>query len=529
MTELATYWQALKNSAQKMQTMNLHQLFVDNPHRAKQYTMTVDEIYWDYSKNFLNEEVIAQLIALAKAANLEEAIQHMMAGEAINTTEKRPALHTALRRAAASSLSVNNQDVMPAILTQKKKMAQMVERLTQQKWLGVKGDPITDVVNIGIGGSDLGPKLAAQALQSYAVSSLKMHFVSNIDPAVITGLLARLNPATTLFVISSKSFSTTETLTNAQVAKTWLQTHLGTEQVVNNHFIAVTAKPEKAKAWGVDAENILTFEEWVGGRYSVWSTIGFPVALQIGMDHFEAFLEGARTMDTHFATAPLKENMPVLLALIGLWYIQGWNAPTLAILPYDHGLRRLPDYLQQLDMESNGKRIQKNGERVTGDTGPIVWGQAGTNGQHAFYQLLHQGTHFIPADFIVAMQSNTNLHTQHQHFVAHCFAQAQAYMQGTQQETVDSVHEEMPGNKPSNMFVLNKMTPKALGELLALYEHKVFVQGIIWQINSFDQPGVELGKKLANEVIQSLESGVLSKKMDPSTCALIERMRATLG
>lgn len=517
-------WSSLKNTANEIKSKRLIDLFSANPDRAKQFSLRVDDIYLDYSKNFINEDVIAQLIDLANSCSLKSAISRLMTGEPVNVTENRCALHTALRRDANSSLMVNGFDVMPKIVAQRERMSQIVHQLQAQEWFGATGKVITDVVNIGIGGSDLGPKMAVQALKNYQTSKLALHFVSNIDPVEMTSVLSQLNPATTLFIISSKSFTTTETLTNASLAKAWLIQHLKTQQV-ESHFIAVTTKPEKAKAFGIAALHILTFEEWVGGRYSIWSTIGLPLALSIGMAQFESFLLGARKMDEHFATAPFSQNMPVLLALIGIWYTHGWGAQTMSILPYAHGLRRFADYLQQLDMESNGKSAQINGEIVEGLTGPIVWGQAGTNGQHAFYQLLHQGTHFVPIDFIASIQSETSLDEQHKQFIANCLAQAQALMQGTLHETSLSTHEIMPGNKPSNVLLLTKITPSSLGQLISLYEHKVYVQGIIWGINSFDQPGVELGKKLASKIIDNIQQGKLDENLDGSTRELIHLIR----
>lgn len=519
------HWQALKEEATRIRQKNLIDLFHEDPHRVENFSMRVDQIYWDFSKNYLTQEIINKLIDIAQAADVPNAIARLMQGEEVNPSEKRPALHTALRLNKGKSLWVKNKDVIPSIVSQREKMSQMVHQLQHQEWFGATGEAITDVVNIGIGGSDLGPKMVVQALKNYQQSALKLHFISNVDPEAITSLLKTLSPERTLFILSSKSFTTIETLTNAAVARAWLKEGLQTENL-KNHFIAVTAQPQKAMAYGLDESNILTFEEWVGGRYSVWSTIGLPVALSVGMNHFEEFLKGASLMDEHFAQAPLEQNMPVLLALIGIWYIQGWDAATLAILPYAHGLRRLPDYLQQLDMESNGKCVKLDGQSTSYATAPIVWGQAGTNGQHAFYQLLHQGTHFVPIDFIIAAKSDLPLHSQHQQFLAHCLGQAQALMQGTQSQTIACAGEQMPGNKPSNLFLLDKITPRALGELLALYEHKIYVQGVIWQINSFDQPGVELGKKLANKLMISLKTGEMDQEVDPSTRSIIQKIRA---
>ncbi|MFI4937586.1 MAG: glucose-6-phosphate isomerase [Candidatus Berkiellales bacterium] len=516
-------WQALKGSANHMQKEKLIDLFAKDPTRVSKFSLTVDQLYWDFSKNFLTEEILEQLVALANFYDVKGAILRLMTGEMVNTTENRPAWHTALRYQKEEAFLPLDSKLLAIIAEQKAKMAKMVETIQNHQWLGATQQPITDIVNLGIGGSDLGPKMVVQALEYYRQATVNLHFVSNVDPMAISSLLQTLNPATTLFIISSKSFTTPETLANVQVAKQWLSEQLSTNDLTN-HFIAVTAQPKKAQAFGIPSSHCLTFEAWVGGRYSVWSTIGLPLALFIGMKNFEAFLQGASKMDAHFASAPMAENMPVLLALLGIWYIHGWDAETLAVLPYAEGLRSLPDYLQQLDMESNGKGVNHDGHIVTGATGPIVWGQAGTNGQHAFYQLLHQGTHFVPIDFIVAAQSDAPLTQQHQFLVANCLAQAQALMQGTPKDQNYPPHEVMPGNKPSNIFLLPKITPYTLGQLLALYEHKVFVQGVIWQVNSFDQPGVELGKKLAQRVFESLKNGSLDANFDPSTRAMIQKI-----
>jgi len=521
-TTCHSLWQTLKEQAQHAKNYNIKNLFEQDENRVKNFSLQVGDIYFDYSKNIITDENLKCLLELAEKQGIIIEIENLFTGQKINHTEQRAALHTALRMQGEESLHVDGVDVRKNIRDQKVKMSQIVEKLRDQKWLGVRGQPITDVVNIGIGGSDLGPKMALEALEYYMDAPFNLHFISNIDPLALHLLLNKLNPSTTLFIVSSKSFTTIETLTNAKAAKTWLSDGLETKNV-SQHFIAVTTQPDKAQAFGVSEQNILSFEDWVGGRYSVWSTIGLPLALGIGMAQFEAFLAGAHSMDKHFRQAPFEKNMPVLLALIGIWYIQGWQANNLAVLPYAQGLRSLPDYLQQLDMESNGKQVQRSGESVSYATGPIVWGQAGTNGQHAFYQLLHQGTHFIPIDFIVATKcEDARFSESHQKFVANCFAQAQALMLGCSSQ---NAYETMPGNRPSNMLLLSKMTPNVLGQLLALYEHKVFVQAMIWNINPFDQPGVELGKKLAIKIEEQLQSGDISEASDHSTKVLIEKVR----
>lgn len=517
-------WQTLQNATERMKQIHLSELFKQDPLRTSKFSLAMDEIYLDYSKNLLTTDVMATLLELAQVCDVPSAIKALLSGEQVNSTENRPALHSALRQDSSQNLNLNGQNILPLIRTEKEKMYRIVEQLHQGFYKGVTGEKITDVVNLGIGGSDLGPVMAVKALKNYQQTPIRLHFVSNVDPDAISCILKELNPASTLFIVSSKSFSTPETLTNAMVAKNWLRENLKTDKIMSQ-FIGVTANPTKAQEFGLLPENILNFWDWVGGRYSIWSTIGLPLAISIGVEHFEEFLLGARRMDEHFANSPLSENMPVLLALIGIWYINFWDAHTLAVLPYSSLLTDFADYLQQLDMESNGKQVQHSGQTVDYLTGPIVWGQAGTNGQHAFYQLLHQGTHFIPIDFIVAAQTySPQFASQHLQLVANCLAQSAALMQGTQNKEMKSVHDQMPGNKPSNTLLLSKISPRALGQLLALYEHKVFVQGVIWQVNSFDQPGVELGKKLANSFVLSLENGKMSEEIDNSTRSLIEKI-----
>ncbi len=515
-------WQMLAPLAEEMNTKKLVDLFQADPNRVKKFSLQMDEIYLDYSKNFINDVTMAALIDVAQKFNLAEKIQALFQGGVVNNTEGRAALHTALRQDPSEKVFLQDKNILDGIKSEKEKMFRLVKELHQGLYVGASGKKITDVVNLGIGGSDLGPLMACEALKDYQQTPIKLHFVSNIDPDAITSVLKVCDPATTLFILSSKSFTTPETLVNAQVAKQWLSQTLKTDHLAK-HFIGVTSNPDKAIAWGIAPENLLCFWEWVGGRYSLWSSIGLPLCIAIGVEHFESFLLGARKMDEHFKQAPLNQNMPVILALIGAWYIYGWSSPSIAVLPYSERLKRFSDYLQQLDMESNGKSVNKKGEAVEYATGPIVWGQVGTNGQHAFYQLLHQGTHFIPIDFIVAKESNSDLSTQHKQLLANCFAQAAALMQGSD-NTSKFAHEHMPGNKPSNMILMDKLTPRTLGELLALYEHKVYVQGILWNINSFDQPGVELGKKLAKQVEACLISSKVDENMDLSTKSLIEKV-----
>lgn len=515
---------ALSKAALQMRQTGLRALFAADPERANRYALQVGDIYCDYSKNLLTPTILDHLIAWAQSAQVSARAAALMQGEKINTSENRPALHTALRRDPTRPLMVDGQDVMPEIAAQRAKMGQIVQKLQQGLWFGATGKAIDTVVHIGIGGSDLGPAMAVEALMSYRRTTLQLHFVSNVDPVAISSVLDQCDPATTLFIISSKSFTTPESLANAQVARSWLQQKLGTN-AVEPHWIAVTANPEKAQAFGIDPQHILSFAAWVGGRYSIWSTIGLPLAILIGMEQFEQFLAGARLMDEHFLTAPLSKNMPVLLALLGAWSIHFCDMPTIAILPYAQGLRRLPDYLQQLDMESNGKHVRLDGKSVSYSTGPVVWGQAGTNGQHAFYQLLHQGTHAIAIDFILVAQNQTAYPDLHRQLLANGIAQAQAMMQGRLDSTLSPM-EVMEGNKPSNTILLKALTPSALGQLLALYEHKVFVQGVLWELNSFDQPGVELGKLLAKRIEACLKgpAGEDMTDLDTSTNGILRKI-----
>ncbi len=515
-------WQTLENLANKLKEQRLIDLFEKDKSRVSHFSLTVDDLYLDYSKNFIDETSFKALIALAQDCGLPENIKALFQGQSVNNTEGRPALHTALRQCASSALTLQGENIIPLIKSEKEKMYRLVDQLHQGLCLGATGEKITDVVNLGIGGSDLGPMMAVEALKDYQQTNINLHFVSNIDPDAISSVLKVCKPQSTLFILSSKSFTTPETLVNAEIAIKWLATELPAQGLMK-HLIGITANPEKAKAFGILPENLLCFWDWVGGRYSIWSTIGFALAISIGLENFDEFLLGARKMDEHFQNAPLAENMPVILGLLGAWYIRFWQASTIAVLPYSERLKRFADYLQQLDMESNGKSISKQGQALDYATGPIVWGQAGTNGQHAFYQLLHQGTHFIPVDFILAKQSNSDYPEQHKHLIANAIAQAAALMVGSELST-KFAHEHMPGNKPSNLLLMEKLTPRALGQLLALYEHKVYVQGVLWNINSFDQPGVELGKKLAKKVVESMIQGRPDLNMDPSTKSLIEKV-----
>lgn len=527
--ERETIWANLQALKQKITKSTLQDKFHVDPNRAEKFTLTVEQLCVDYSKNHIDEQVIAELIKLANSYDLKGAISQLMSGVAINVTENRSALHTALRRPCHESLVVDSRNIMQEVEAVLNTMESMIHQIESGMWKGATQQIITDVVNIGIGGSDLGPQFLYDALTPYHQSRVNIHFVSNIDPISLEQVLACLNPETTLFVVSSKSFTTLETLTNANQAKQWLATKLHAKQL-DKHFVGVTANPARAVAWGINNNHILPFWDWVGGRFSIWSSIAFPVALKIGMTEFRDFLSGGYAMDVHFATAPLQKNMPVILALLGIWYRNVLQMPTHAICPYGELLKNITAYLQQLDMESNGKLTKPNGDVVSHHTGPIIWGGQGTNAQHAFFQLLHQGCHAIPVDFIVPLKTSANHQLAHQQLVINCIAQAKALMAGTQASTASSpVAAEnisfSDGNRPSTMIMLEKLSPYALGELIALYEHKIFIQGIIWQINSFDQPGVELGKKLATNLERLLADKKLEENIDSSTLALLNRLK----
>ncbi len=529
-------WAALRGHRTASGNMNMLNLFQQQPNRAAAFSVEAAGIALDYSKNLVTDETIALLMDLAKERGLSERIQAMMAGESINTTEKRQVLHTALR-ARSGSLPEHMGEVSAVL----KKMEEFVAAVHRGQWRGFTGQKITDVVNIGIGGSDLGPMMVTQALTPYHQRDVQLHFVSNVDASDLTETLKRLKPETTLFIVASKTFTTTETLTNARSARQWLLDSAQDDAAVARHFVAVSANIEKVKNFGIDADNIFPMWDWVGGRYSLWSAIGLPIALACGMANFRALLEGAADMDEHFTSAPLDKNLPVLLGMLGVWYINFWDAESHAILPYDHYLGAFTKYIQQLDMESNGKSAYQQGGYLEHHTGPVIWGEPGTNGQHSFHQLLHQGTRFVPADFIVSLTSHNPLGDHHTQLFANCISQSRALMLGknaaqAQAEFIamgysDSEaaalahHKVMPGNRPSNTLLLEKLTPRTLGALIALYEHKVFVQSVIWGINAFDQWGVELGKQLCTEIYPALAGGQ-AIEVDGSTAALMQKFNA---
>ena len=535
-----TVWHNLQTHYESISTTHLRDLFLDDNERFENFSIEAAGLFLDYSKNHITQETQKLLIELANSTNLEGKITAMFAGEPINNTEHRAALHTALRNRSNTPILVDNEDVMPKINKVLDKIHSFTDQVREGKWLGYTGKPMTDIVNIGIGGSDLGPKMVCCALKSYA-SHLRCHFISNIDGTQIIETLQSLNPETTLFCIASKTFTTLETLTNANTAKSWLLNKFGDSAAVAKHFVAISTNTEKVRNFGIDTNNMFEFWDWVGGRYSVWSAIGLSIALLAGMENFEAFLDGAHTIDQHFQTAPFDKNMPVILALLGLWHRNFFNFSSHTVIPYDQYLQFFSAFLQQLDMESNGKSIQRDTSDINYQTGPVIWGGIGTDGQHAFHQLLHQGTSVIPVDFIIPLNSLNPIGKHHDLLFANCLAQSQALLQGkTTKEAYQELiakglndeeakilakHKTMPGNRPSNTILFDKLTPKILGALIALYEHKVFVQGVIWNINSFDQWGVELGKQLANKITPDLTSKAISPKYDCSTKGLIEKYR----
>jgi glucose-6-phosphate isomerase len=527
-------WKALEEHRAKLEHVHLRDLFAAEPGRGERMTAEACGLHLDYSKNRLNDETLRLLLELAESAGLRERIDAMFRGEKINTTEGRAVLHVALRAPRGAEIVVDGENVVPEVHAVLDKMAAFCERVRSGEWKGHTGRRIRNVVNIGIGGSDLGPVMATEALRHYADRDLTCRFVSNVDGTDFAEATRDLDPAETLFVVCSKTFTTIETLTNARTARDWLLAALKDEAAVARHFVAVSTNAEEVAKFGIDTDNMFGFWDWVGGRYSYDSAVGLALMLSIGPEHFCDMLSGFHAMDEHFRTAPFERNLPVLLGLIGLWYDDFFGAETVAILPYDQYLARFPAYLQQLDMESNGKRVDLDGNPVGFHTGPIVWGQPGTNGQHAFYQLIHQGTKLIPCDFIGFCETLNPLRPHHDLLMANFLAQTEALAFGkTEQEVRDEgiaeaqvSHRTFPGNRPTNTILAQKLTPALLGTLVALYEHKVFVQGTIWHINSFDQWGVELGKVLAKRITTELEAeGDPELGHDSSTNALIRRYR----
>ncbi|WP_449288251.1 glucose-6-phosphate isomerase [Marinobacter salarius] len=540
-------WQALKTHQAELESTHMRELFSDDPDRASRFFIRGGGLSLDYSRNRMTDDTLAKLMALARKRGVPEQIEAMFRGDHINVTEKRPALHIALRDTSGASIHVDGTDITPEVEGTLNRMAQFVDDVLSERWQGHTGKAFTDVVSIGIGGSFLGPKLVSEALRPYWHGQLKGHYVANIDGTQIAEVLRRVNPETTLFLIQSKSFRTQETLENSKVARDWFLDNGGSEDQIAKHFVAVTANTPEAVKFGISEDNIFPMWDWVGGRYSLWSAIGLPVALTIGMENFRALLSGANAMDQHFHTAPLEQNLPVVIAMLGVWYNNFWGAETYTILPYDHYLRSLPAHLQQLDMESNGKSVTQGGEPLTYQSGPVIWGGVGANGQHAFHQLLHQGTRLIPADFIIPLETHNPVASHHVTLFANCLSQSRALMSG---KTLDEAkaelkaegmssgeidklapHKVIPGNKPSNTLLMEKSTPETVGALIALYEHRTFVQGIIWDVDSFDQWGVELGKQMGKGILDRLTGDTAEgdEAIDSSTASLIQIYRSHHG
>jgi len=526
-------WKSLTDHAQIVSKLHLRDLFAEDQTRGTKLSLDEVGIYFDYSKNRVTQETLELLFTLAKESGLEARREAMFTGDKINITEKRAVLHTALRAPKGTKVLVDNQDVVPGVHEVLESMAVFANQVRSGNWLGHTGKPITNVVNIGIGGSDLGPVMAYEALKSYSARTLTFRYVSNVDGTDFAEAVQDLKPEETLFVISSKTFTTLETMTNAHSARDWTLAALQDDAAIAKHFVAVSTNAAKVAEFGIDTANMFGFWDWVGGRYSMDSAIGLSTMIAIGPENFRELLSGFHDMDVHFRTAPLENNLPVLMGLIGIWNANFLGAPTTAVLPYDQYLKRFPAYLQQLTMESNGKSVTLNGERVSYDTGAIYWGEPGTNGQHSFYQLIHQGTHIIPCDFILFGCTLNPLGQHHPILAANAFAQAEALAFGKTADEVraDGVpdelvsHKTFEGNRPSNMLLIESLTPRSLGKLVALYEHIVFTQGCIWQIDSFDQWGVELGKVLAQRIIPELGSDS-ALAHDSSTNELIRRFRS---
>jgi len=517
-------WKKLVKLAEKNSNDKISDYFKNDPERFNKMSLQLGGIFLDYSKNKISDEALKTLITLADHSPLHQRRAQMFSGDIINVTEKRPVLHTALRNRGEEPVVVNGEDVMPSIRASLKKLEAFSDKVRSGEWKGFSGKRIRSIVNIGIGGSDLGPNMVCRALLNYKHPELSFHFISNVDGQHIKKVLASLDPETTLFIVSTKTFSTQETLLNASTARRWFIDNTG-QSDIGQHFVALSTNQAAAMEFGIRRENIFEFWAWVGGRYSLWSSIGLAIALSIGYDRFIELLEGAYEMDRHFVDAPLSKNMPVLMALIGIWNINFLGAETQAIIPYDQALHQLPAFLQQLDMESNGKSVDMEGHPVDFATGPIIWGQTGSNGQHAFFQLLHQGTRFVPIDFIASLEPDEETEEHHFALLTNMLAQANAFMNGDQQEGILD-YQTCPGNRPSNTLLLDRLTPHNLGALIALYEHKVFVQGAIWNINSFDQWGVQLGKRLATEISRNIE--LKSSEYDPSTQGLMNIVRSKM-
>ena len=538
-------WKALQAHYAQMAPLHLRQLFAEDPKRFEKFSVQACDILLDYSKNRVTDETMRLLFDLARQHDVQGWTDKMFTGQKINLTENRAVLHVALRNRSNRPILVDGKDVMPGVNAVLNRMAGFSDQVRDRGWKGYTGKPITDVVNIGIGGSDLGPVMVTEALKPYSQRELRLHFVSNVDGTHLAEALRVLDPETALFVVSSKTFTTQETLTNAHTARRWFLDAAKQEAAIAKHFVAVSTNAKEVARFGIDPKNMFEFWDWVGGRYSLWSAIGLSIMLAIGPKHFEELLAGAHVMDEHFRTADLERNLPVILALLGIWYNNFFGAHTHAILPYDQYLHRFPAYLQQADMESNGKAVQRDGRRVDYSTGPVIWGEPGTNGQHAFYQLIHQGTKLVPCDFLAPMESHHPLGEHHRILLSNFLAQTEALMRGKTESEVRAEltalglrdaelealvpHKVFEGNRSTNSILFPKLTPRLLGSLIAMYEHKIFVQGIIWNINSFDQWGVELGKQLARAILPELSSRSEVKGHDSSTNGLINSYKRHIG
>ena len=538
-------WKKLADHYEMMKDLHMKHLFADDPERFKRFSIRFNDILVDYSKNRISGKTLRLLIGLAHEVGLKDAIDKMFIGDRINETENRAVLHIALRNRKNSPIYVDGKDVMPEVNAVLEKIKAFSSKVISGEWKGFTKKKVTDIVNIGIGGSELGPVMVTECLKSYAKENLSVHFVSNVDGTDITETLRRLDPETTLFMIASKTFTTQETMTNAFSAREWFLSHAKNQAHIAKHFVAISTNKKEVENFGIDRNNMFEFWDWVGGRYSLWSAIGLSITCYIGYENFSELLQGAFEMDRHFHEIPFEENIPVILALIGVWYNNFFGAQTEVILPYDQYMHRFPAYLQQANMESNGKSVDRKGRRIDYQTGPIIWGEPGTNGQHAFYQLIHQGTKLIPADFLAPAISHNPIGDHHKILLSNFFAQTEALLNGkTEDEIVNELkkdgngdeeiqklipHKIFKGNRPTNSILFRKLTPRVLGSLIAMYEHKIFVQGVIWNIFSFDQWGVELGKELAKKILPELKGDRPDISHDSSTNGLIntfKKMRA---
>jgi glucose-6-phosphate isomerase len=541
LTQSAAY-KTLNAHYDQVKHLHMRDLFAQDPRRFERFSLRLGSLLFDFSKNRITEETLGLLLGLAEQADVAGWRDRMFSGEKINLTEGRAVLHVALRNRGERPIVVDGEDVMPKVRSVLEKMRGFTDMVRSGAWKGFTGKPLGDVVNIGIGGSDLGPKMASEALRPYWQPDLVPHFVSNVDGTDIAETLKQLDPERALFVVASKTFTTQETMANAHTARSWLVEKLGSERAVGRHFVALSTNAERVREFGIDTDNMFQFWDWVGGRYSLWSAIGLSLACVVGMDRFERMLSGAYEVDEHFRNEPLARNIPVIMALLGIWYRDFFGAASHAVLPYDQYLHRFAAYLQQADMESNGKRVTRDGELIDDyQTGPVLWGEPGTNGQHAFYQLIHQGTQLVPADFLAPARSQNPLGNHHRLLVSNFFAQTEALMRGktaaearaeleragkrgTELELL-TAHKVFPGNVPTNSLLFEQLDPQTLGRLIALYEHKIFVQGVIWNVNSYDQWGVELGKQLANVIVPELETPAVVSSHDSSTNGLINHYK----